>query len=73
MQVMGSVPQHAHAHLNTRMLTPSTHPPARPAPPAPAPPCPWPQRGLTVSQSLLFFEAAAHHMLALGTIFMAIV
>lgn len=31
------------------------------------------QRGLTVPQSLLFFEAAAHHMLALGTIFMAIV
>ena len=43
-------------------------------------PCRWPcncvgplQAGLTTAQSLLYFEAAAHHYLAITTVFMAIV
>jgi len=36
-------------------------------------PPPGVQPGLTLVQSLLFFEAAAHHWLAISTIFMALV
>ena len=57
-----------HARIRSTLQTPL------PVRPAPVPTLLLPlQPGLSFVQSLLFFEAAAHHWLAIPTIFMAIV
>ena len=57
----------APACLMCRAHMPRCAAPVRALPPLPL------QPGLTTVQSLLFFEAAAHHWLAISTVFMAVV